>query len=95
MAFEESKESPTGPDDGPLGLPVHFDRLKHNRCPRCGDDLEEFTHVGRLACYVCGFKINTAVANRLGKILKFGETVATSGRGYFIGLTNFKDETPF
>lgn len=84
MAFQETTAAPV--DDGPHGLPVHFDRLKKQQCPRCAADLEEFAHVERWTCYECGIKIPAA---------KMEDRNPNNGRGYFIGLTQFKDETPF
>lgn len=89
MAFQETTDKAAGgPDDpGPLGLPVHWDRLKDHKCPRCGCKLEEFAHVSRWTCYECGIKIPDS-------IIKGGRN-PNNGRGYFIGLTQFHDETPF
>lgn len=86
MAFQETTTA-TQPGDGPHGLPVHFDRLKNKQCPRCGADLEEFAHVARWTCYECGVKIPAAIMEARVRI--------NTGRGYFIGLTQFHDETPF
>lgn len=93
MAFKETTEA-NGPDQtGPIGLnghgyglPVAWDRLKNKQCPRCTADLEEFAHVHRWTCYECGMKVPTR---------SMEDRNPNNGRGYFIGLTHFKDETPF
>lgn len=83
MAFTEANSNEGGPAiAGPFGLPTMWERLKRNECPRCGHDLEEFPHMDRWTCYTCGIKIPTNTKN--------GES-----RAYFIGLIEFKDETPF
>lgn len=87
MAFTEVQTAAKGSDDpGPLGLPVHWHRLKDKKCPRCGRELEEFAHVERWTCYECGIKIPARMME---------DRNPNNGRGYFIGLTHFKDETPF
>ena len=83
MAFLESNEAPGGPAIvGPLGLPVNWSALRSKSCPRCSHELQHFSHVKRWTCYDCGIKIPD-------------QTMLGTSRGYFIGLTQFKDEVPF
>ena len=89
MAFKEtSTETQDRIDSGPLGLPVDWSTIKNLQCPRCIYPLEDFPHVSRYVCYLCGFKISFATVAKL-------YLESHIPRGYGMGLPQFKDETPF
>lgn len=80
----------------PLGLPARWASLADYQCPRCSYELEEFAHVERFTCYQCGLKVPSATVEKVRNAVKFSVySGPVLGRGYRVGIIEFKDETPF
>lgn len=89
MAFETA-----GEDHGKKkydGIPMAWENLEHNCCPRCGDEMREFDHIRMWKCF-CGFNISCGKRNDIvDSIREGGEFGTNSGYGY----GNYHDHPPF
>lgn len=86
MVFTETKDKQCNPSGNTDGLPLQWDALASDACPRCREDLIEFEHVDLWKC-ACGFKISIYKKERI--VAKI-DSVAN---GYMFG--NYEDENPF
>lgn len=89
MAFETAGENKNA--DNREGLPLEWENIEHNCCPKCGDELCYFDHIHMWKCF-CGFKISSGKFEEIKNNIRDGDMIGI-GSGYRYG--NYHDEPPF